>query len=122
MREIERVITEHAPGDFPNLLGSDGYPVHELERLRADIEEVERELETYAIIRPDALRDPGLDLRTIVPAVAAARCHIEAESVWLREFLPAGWKYHDQSYDLEVSLLRHRLAYARDVKEVLKTS
>jgi hypothetical protein len=122
MRELEGVITGHASGDFPNLLRPDGYPVHEAERLRSDIEAGEARLAVLADRRADESDDSGLDPTLIARAAEASRGHVEAELAWLRAFHPAGSRYYNPSDDLEVALLRGRLSYLREVEEALSTS
>lgn len=122
MREIERVVTTHASGDFPNLLRPDGYPVYEAERLRADVEAAEVRLAALDPARSEEADDQGLDPGLVRHAVEAGRRHVEAELVWLGKFHPAGWRYHNPADDLEVNLLRGRLAYLREVEEVLRTT
>ena len=120
MREIERVVTTHAPGDFPNLLRADGYPVYEAERLQADVEAAEARLAALDPAQSEEEDDRGMDAGLVRRAVEAGRQHVDAESAWLKRFYPAGSRYHNPADDLWVSLLRGRLAYLREVEEVLR--
>lgn len=122
MREVESVITAHAPGDFPNLLCSNGYPVHEAERLRSDIKTSEAHVAELARVSADEADGSGLDPILIARATKASCDHMDAELAWLQEFHPAGSRYHNPANDLKVALLRGRLAYLREVEETLRTS
>jgi hypothetical protein len=122
MREVESIITTHAPADFPNLLQPDGNPVFEVGRLQGEIEAAEGRLNARAVTEPDMIHGAGLDISAIAPAVTASRLHIETELAWLREFRPAGWGYHNPADDLTANLLRARLAYLHEVEEVLRAS
>lgn len=119
MHRVEGVLAAHAPRDFPNVLSAKGYPTSERERLREDIEAVEGRLQAHAVVDAEDLSGAGLDLSGLDPAVQAGRRHVEAELDWLREFRPAGSRYHDFAEELETSLLRGRLAYLRDVEEAI---
>lgn len=122
MREVETVITAHAPGDFPNLLDRAGLPVSEAGRLRCDIEAGEARLTALAVAKSGEAIGSGLNPVLIALAAEAHRRHVEAELAWLNEFRPAGWQIHNPADDLEVSLLRGRLAYLREAEEVLRTT
>lgn len=122
MRRIETIITENAPRAFPNILDVQGYPVSEPDRLRRDIEAVEERLQARAVVELNGGYQAGLDIGGVTPAIAAGRQYIEAELGWLRDFRPAGWRYHSPANDLEVILLRNRLDYLRDVEEIIKTA
>lgn len=122
MREIEGVITAHAPEDFPNLLRPDGYPMPEAERLGSEIEACEASVAVLAHARAGEANDSGLDAILVARATETSRGHVAAELAWLRGFHPAGSRYHNPADDLEVALLRFRLAYLRKVEEALRIS
>ncbi len=75
-----------------------------------------------AVATSEAAVESGLDPALITLAIEAGRRHAEAEPAWLNEFRPAGWRIHNPADDLKVSLLRGRLAYLREVEEVLRTT
>lgn len=119
MREVEGIITTHAPSDFPNLLDLRGYPISEVERLIGDIKACEARVMALASVKSDEATGSGLDASLLTRAIETGQQHVGAELAWLREFRPAGWRYHNPADDLEVSLLRSRLAYLREAEETL---
>ena len=122
MREVETVITAHAPDDFPNLLDHGGHPVSEAEQLQRDIQASEARVAAFAVKQSEVATEAGLDPVLVAFAMDTGRRHVEAELAWLNEFRPAGWRYHNPTDHLKASLLRGRLAYLREAEEVLRTT
>jgi hypothetical protein len=101
---VEEKITQHAPKDFPNRLGPDGYEEDELEKLKSTIVTVQTEL--TAILSKESFAPSWQD---------ALNASIESQEMELgfideAEFLRPV-RHLDMRRSVQVDYLKARLAY-----------
>jgi hypothetical protein len=111
VRLMEAEITKHAPPNFPNRLDSDGQPESELDRLKSEIESLEKDLSIT--ISSDNDFNPSAWQQ----ALEASKASLEKETCYIWQSKVFGPTRHlDVRGSVEVELLRSRLSYLAGLK------
>lgn len=114
LQEIEHTISTRAPANFPNQLGSDGYPVDEVNILLDAIKTREEKIAAVAKTEAEFEAFISSDWEELV---AQNRATLEAQLQFIDGLQLAGWRYYDVRPFLKLTLLKQSLAFLDQLSE-----
>ena len=116
MRAIEASITAKMPPGFPNILGADGFPASEWQRLRQELPILEAEVAriTTVFTEEKIERDENWQ-----PANAAAADYLDKELHFIDNASMFHYRYGDMREPLRLALIKSRHAYLKSIIKIV---
>ena len=116
MKGLEALISAKMPPGFPNLLGADGYPASEADRLEAEMPILEGRIAriTTAFTDAEVAADENWG-----PAKAAAADYLDKEKRFLEHASMLHNRYVEMRGPLKLALMKSRHSYLSQVLEIV---
>jgi hypothetical protein len=116
MQALEASISAKMPSSFPNVLGADGFPASEWQRLEQELPILEKEIGRIT----SAFTDQEVELdENWGPAKAAAADYIAKEKLFLDHASMLHNRYIEMREPLRLALIKSRYAYLNSIIETV---